>query len=404
MPTSILYHAYGLADYDYIRTQYSGNAIIFHIKPRKRLIRCSQCGARSVILRGSSVRELRALPIGIKSVWLHVDVPRVQCRKCDCIRRVNIKIAPERCSYTNSFARYVISLAQTMTLQDVARFTSAGWDMVKSIFKRYLHKKFYQPSLAGLEYIAIDEKYTGKKNGFLTLVTDLRSGQVVYVASGKDAEALNPFMKRLKRCKATIKAVAADMSPAYQLAVRQHLPSAALVFDRFHVVKLMNERLTDIRRELFRKMEKHSDKELLKGSRWILLKNPENLNDEKDERERLTEALRVNEPLATAYYMKEDLRQIWEQADKSKASNFLENWISRAQASGIRGLEQMARTLQKHREGILNWYDHRISTGPLEGINNKIDTLNRQAYGYKDMEFFCLRIKALHTSKYALSG
>ena len=194
------------------------------------------------------------------------------------------------------------------------------------------------------------------------------------------------------------------MSKAYILAVTENLPDAALVFDRFHVVKLFNDRLSDFRRELQREAEEGLHKDVLKGTRWLLLKNPENLDPKRRERERLEEALRINQPLATAYYMKEDLRQIWEQPDKATAALVLADWIRRADASGIKVLHKMAATLEAHRHGILAYYDHRISNGPLEGTNNKIKTMQRQAYGFRDHEFFKLKIYALHQMKYALVG
>lgn len=132
--------------------------------------------------------------------------------------------------------------------------------------------------------------------------------------------------------------------------------------------------------------------------------NPENLDPRRNERERLAEALRMNQPLATVYYMKEDLRQIWDQPDKETATRVLEDWIRRAEASCIKVLQKFAGTLAMHRTGILAYYDCRISTGPLEGTNNKIRTMQRQAYGFRDKEFFKLKIYALHEAKYALLG
>lgn len=137
---------------------------------------------------------------------------------------------------------------------------------------------------------------------------------------------------------------------------------------------------------------------------WILLKNPENLNKERNERQRLDEALQINEPLATGYYMKEDLRQLWSQKNKEKADTFLKDWIARAESSGIRILQKFANTLAAHRTGILAYYDFPISTGPLEGTNNKIKTMRRQAYGFRDIEFFKLKILAIHKAKYVLVG
>ena len=135
-----------------------------------------------------------------------------------------------------------------------------------------------------------------------------------------------------------------------------------------------------------------------------MLKNPEHLNEEKDEKRRLESALALNEPLATAYYLKEDLRQIWSQADKQTAEEAMEDWIQKANASGITLLKKMANTLTTYRNAILAYYDYPISSGPLEGLNNKIKTLKRQAYGYRDHEFFKLKILAIHQARYALIG
>ena len=183
-----------------------------------------------------------------------------------------------------------------------------------------------------------------------------------------------------------------DMSPAYQQAVSKHLPQATVVFDRFHVVKLLNKKLTQLRRQLYRQATTDLKKKVLKGTRWLLLKNPENLDPVKGEPGRLRQALRLNESLATAYYLKEDLRQIWEQPDKATATRVLEDWIRRAEASCIKVLQKFASTLALHRRGILAYYDCRISTGPLEGTNKKIKTMQRQAYGYRDHEFFKLKM------------
>ncbi len=176
------------------------------------------------------------------------------------------------------------------------------------------------------------------------------------------------------------------------------------MFDRFHVVKLFNEKFSLFRQELQREAEGPLAKQVLKGTRWLLLKNPENLAEENDERKRLEKALALNKPLATAYYMKEDLRQIWDQRDRQSAEVFLDDWIARARKSGIRMLMQFAETLTQHRTGILNYYKCRITTAPLEGTNNKIKTMQRQAYGFRDTEFFRLRIFSLHETRYALVG
>src|SRR5271170_2188957 len=194
------------------------------------------------------------------------------------------------------------------------------------------------------------------------------------------------------------------MGKPYIRAVRDHLPHAVHVFDHFHVIKLFNDKLSAFRRELYRQAESDQERLVLKGTRWLLLKNPENLDDERNELDRLMAALRLNQPLAIAYYLKEDLRQIWQQPDKRTARRVLKDWLARARVSGIRMLQQFADTLEEHQAGVLAYYDYRISTGPLEGLNNKIQTMKRQAYGFRDLEFFKLKILAIHKTKHVLVG
>ena len=185
------------------------------------------------------------------------------------------------------------------------------------------------------------------------------------------------------------------MSPAYIHAVITNLPGSALVFDHFHIIKLFNDKLSELRWQLYHEADR-MQMQVLKGTRWLLLKNPEKLDKSCKEHERLEEALRLNQPLATAYYLKEDLRQLWEQPDKDAATALLQDWIARAQCSGIGIRIKIAKTLALYRTGILAYYDYPISTGPLEGTNNKIKTMKRQAYGFRDSDFFILKILALH--------
>ena len=194
------------------------------------------------------------------------------------------------------------------------------------------------------------------------------------------------------------------MSAAYIRAVRENIPTAVHVFDHFHVIKLFNDKLSAFRRELYHQASTDQERRILKGTRWLLLKNPENLDEKRNEQDRLLDALRLNQPLALAYYLKEDLRQIWSQPNKRTARRVLRDWLVRARATGIRMLVQFADTLEEHQEGVLNYYDYPISTGPLEGTNTKIQLLKRQAYGFRDYEFFKLKILALHETKHALVG
>jgi transposase len=337
-------------------------------------------------------------------VFIRLPIARVRCFVCEHVRQVHIPFADPRCQYTHAFERYALDLCRHMTIKDVARHLGVSWDTIKDIQKRYLQRRFGNPKLHKLKHIAIDEIAVGKGHHYVTVVLDLNSGAVVFVGKGRGTDALDPFWRRLRRGRVRIRAVATDMSPAYIRAVQDNLPRAIHVFDHFHVIKLFNDKLSALRRELYHEATAQMHKHVLKGTRWLLLKNPENLSPKRREAERLHEALRMNAPLATAYYMKDDLRQIWNQDDKATARRVLDDWIRRAEASGIRMLQQFARTLALHRTGILAWYDCRISTGPLEGTNTKIQVMKRQAYGFRDQEFFMLKILGLHETKHALVG
>jgi transposase len=344
------------------------------------------------------------LPIGGKSTFVLVKVPRVVCFPCQLTRQVKVPFADPRRTYTRAFERYALELSRFGTIQDVANHLEVSWDIVKDIQKRHLVRKYSKPKLKGLKEIAIDELAIQKGNRYVTLVMNLRSGAVVFVGDGRGSEALTPFWKRLRGSGAKVKAVATDMSKAYIKAVRENLPQAIHVFDHFHVIKLYNEKLSNFRRDLFQELTDDHERRLLKGTRWLLLKNPENLDETRNEAQRLKEALELNTPLTLAYYMKDDLRQIWMQASKAAARRLLEDWIRRAEASGVSMLVRFAATLREHQEGILNYYDCPISTGPLEGMNTKIQAMKRQAYGFRDLAFFKLKILALHQSKFALVG
>ena len=404
MSTSLLYHGFGIRGYRYVKTEYEGGGMTVHISQPLDRCRCANCGSANVASKGASERRFRSLPLGRKPIAVVLPVPRVACRDCGVIRQAPIVFAEPRRQHTRSFARYALELSRLMTIQDVAMHLGVSWDVVKEIQKQDLQRRFGKPKLKHLRRLAIDEISVGKGHRYVTVVLDLESGAVVYVGEGKGGDALTAFWKRLRSSGAKIEAVATDMSPAYIEAVTTHLPQASLVFDRFHVMKLFNDKLSDLRRELHREATDGLHKEVLKGTRWLLLKRPENLDPKRNEPARLEEALQLNRPLATAYYLKEQLAEAWEQEDEAEARVFLLDWIAQAETSGVRMLLKFAQTLRAHAWGILAWYDHPISTGPLEGTNNKIKTMKRQAYGYRDQEFLKLKIYAIHEAKYALVG
>jgi transposase len=288
-----------------------------------------------------------------------------------------------------------------MCLADVARFTGLGWDTVKELVQERLEADYGRPDLRGLRYLSIDEIYVGKARKFYTVVINLESGRIVWVARGKGAAALAQFWPLLRQAGAKIRAVCCDLSAAYWSAVAEHLPRAAVVFDRFHLVKLMNEKLDELRRSLQREATERMQA-TVKGTRWLLLLKRDHLRAE--QLPRLDEALRHNEPLLIGYLLKELLGLLWQQPSAAKMEDFLGAWCQLAAGTGIRVLRTMAKTLAGHATGILNWWEHRLSNGRMEGINNKIKAMLRLHYGLRDERFFILRLLGLHETKFKLTG
>ena len=395
MNSSFLYHAWGLYTHECTREEYKGNTIILHIQAKEREKVCPRCGKRHLVKNGYRIRDFIGLPIGGKKVLIRMKVQRYKFRDCDYDQQERIPFATGSRSYTHRFAKYVVDLLSGMTLQDVSNHLGVSWDTVKEIHSTYLERHYSSPSLEGVENIGIDEFAVRKGHVYKTIVVDLDSGRVLYVGDGKGADALTKFWRKVKRKDIKIKHVATDLSAAFIASVMENCPEAVHVFDHFHVVKLMNEKLDDIRRKVY-SMEKDVNKrKVLKGTRYLLLGNGADIFD-KQHKTRLDNALAMNEPLSKAYYLKEQLRQIWMQPVKSMGEDVFDDWVRQAEQSKIPQLQKMAVTMRVYKTGILAWYDCHLSTGKVEGINNKIKVMKRNAYGFRDDKYFTLRLYALH--------
>ena len=287
-----------------------------------------------------------------------------------------------------------------MTVQDVSQNLDVQWNTVKQIEKQRLQVKYKKIDLSSVTHIAIDEFSIKKGHIYQTVVMDLKTRRIIYIGLGRAQNCLDDFWKKVKQQKVCIETVAMDMWPAYIGSVLEHSPDSHIVFDKFHIIKKLNEAISDVRKMMFHQETDLNNKKLLKGTRWLLLYNRKNLKEKGSQR--LQEALSINIPLAQAYYLKEDLQLLWDQLNEQDANQFLNLWCEQAYSTGLTPLKKMANMLKSHRTGILNWYKHQISTGPLEGMNNKIKVLKRKAYGYRDFEYFNLKILDLHTSRYAL--
>jgi len=335
-------------------------------------------------------------------VILEMTVQRLECKDCGAVQQEHVHFARGKQRYTFKFKQFVLDLCKIGTILDVSKLLKVSWDTVKDIVKSELSRRYGRPDLRNLRYIGIDEFSVARGQVYMTIVVDLETGHIVYVGEGKGAEALDGLWPKLRRAGCRIKAVSTDLSEAFISAVREHLPDAVQVYDHFHIIKLMNDKLDKVRRDTYNQETDENRRRLIKGQRWLLLANRDNLSASAETR--LCKALDINRPLATAYYLKESLRRVWWQDDKQDAASVLDDWIEQARNSGLKPLMTAADTFLRHRDGILAWYDYRINNGKLEGINNKIKTMKRKAYGYRDMPFFKLKLLSLHDSTYPFSG
>lgn len=402
MATSLLYHAFGLKGVKYIRTKYEGGRTIFYAEVTSTLERCPLCRSiRTVRRRGCKERKLRMVPIGARPTFVQLRVWRILCQDCGALRWPKLPFVNGKTRHTRQFARFAIDLLHWMTISGVSKTLGVGWDLVKDLHKAYLQRRYKTPPLKDLRYLGIDEFSIRKGRSYMSIFVDIESGRILHAIDGKSGQSIEPFLKVLKRRAPKLKAIAMDMNTGYIRAVQQCLPEVAVVFDHYHVSALINKAIDELRREQQSQLDEEG-KKTLKGSRFLLLANYEKLLDEKQGR--LNTLLQANSSLFTMHTMKEQFRDFWEKPSLIGASKFLDAWCIDAQNSGIKQLTKLAKTLKSYSYGLLNYFLHKISCGPIEGINNKIKTLKRQAYGYRDMVYFKLRLYHLHSQAYSLTG
>ena len=237
----------------------------------------------------------------------------------------------------------------------------------------------------------------------MTIVVDLDSGEGLYTAEGNGLACLEPFFQRLKRSGARLQAIAVDMGGAYPKAIDLWgPPGVAIVHDRYHLVAEMNDAIDRVRREEQNRLVGEGKKSI-KGSRYLLLYDQEKLADLPEKKRRLDVLLAENDLLHKAWLLKEDLRLFWAQGSKMDAEKFILGWCSDARSTGNHHLSRIASTIKFHIQAIIAWHDHPISSGPLEGLNNKIKVLKRTAYGYRDAAFFGLRLLFIHETEFNLA-
>jgi len=401
--TSFLYHTLGLRGYRHLRTEYKGGAVYHHVQLAPDHRQCRGCGARwyELTLEGRFQRMFRALPVGRRRQFIVLHGHEQLCHSCGLKLREPIFFARGKRRHIKAFEHFIVELCRIAPIKHVASRLGVSWTLVKDLFETELRRRARRRSLRSVRLIAVDEFAIRKGHNYMTVVLDLETGQILWAAEGRSVDALLPFLRRLKRARAPLEAVAMDMWPAYMLAVGEVFQDVPIVHDPYHVIAMANLAIDKTRRDIYRELHGH-DRKILKGSRFLLLKGGERLDASALAYLERLESL--NEPLYRAYLLKEDLRRFWRMPSGKAARTFLGAWIARALASRLPHMMALAKTLRAHRHGLLAHFHHPISTGPIEGMNNKIKVLKRQAYGFRDMEYFKLRLAFIHESTPAFAG
>lgn len=381
--------------------KFKSDHIIFRARLRKKTKKCPCCQSFDVRIKETKERTFRMVNLGNKRTQLKIDVHKVWCQKCDKKAWIKPPFACGKLPMTLSFIGYIIQLTGMTTLLCVALFLGLQWKTVKNIDKANLKKRAKQFSFKKLRYISIDEIAIKKGHKYMTIFTDISTGQIIHAVEGRSEDVLRPFLKMLAKKAKRLRGIGIDMSAAYASSIRKHLPAVAIIFDRFHVTKLLNNTIDKIRRAEYAKCQ-NKDLRVLKGQRFLLLRNFVDLEDA--QKSSLKRLLEINESLSIAHSMKEQFRLFWQCGSRSEGARFLGWWIIQAVESGVEQLAKTARTLLTHYKGLLSYFEHKIDNGKAEGINNKIKVLKRQAYGFCDQEYFKLRLYNLHKKEYQLVG
>lgn len=355
---------------------------------------CSGCHRPSSTIHEYCQRSIRDLPILGRAVRLNVELRRVGCNACG--KRMELVSWLDRYSrMTKRLAEAVIQACRRLPTLHVAELFGLHWDSVRLLERRALQAALETLPKAQPRRLVMDEFALFKGHRYASVVLDADTRRVLWIGEGRSRAAVRPFFEELgpEGC-ARIEAVAMDMNTAFDLEVRQHCPQARVVYDLFHVVAKYGREVIDRVRvdEANRLRDDKPARKVIKQARWLLLRNPENLKRE-DQQVRLQDLLAANQSLMTVYLMKAELKALWSPTTAWGWRSAWKQWLRLAAESAIPALTQFAKRLKSYWRGILSRVRWPMHTGQLEGINNRIKVIKRMAYGYRDSEFFFMKIK-----------
>lgn len=367
--------------------EFERSMLVVRCRPAARArSRCGVCGRRSSGYdQGSGLREWRALDAGSLRVVIRAVAVRVRCSEHGVVA-ARVPWARHGARHTIGFEDQVAWLACETSKSAVCELMRTSWRTVGAICERVLAdgQARFGDRLDGLSRIGIDEISFRRGHRYLTVVVCHQSGRLVWAEEGRDAKTLQRFFDALGQTRvAQITHVSADMGPWIHKALAAAVPNAETCIDPFHVVALATAALDRVRRDVWNDARRSGDKDgarWLKGARWALWKNPEHLTDLQGAKLELIR--QQNEPLYTAYLLKEQLRETLREADPETARRQLDLWISWADQSGLTPFQRCAETIADYRERIVATIRHRLTNARTEAVNTTLRLVVRRAYGF----------------------
>jgi transposase len=372
---------------------------IIKIEPDKRYLPlCHACGGISNTIHSKGHRRfVRDLNITEAKIWLDIEYRKVFCDKCNKTRVEQLSFADSSKRVTYRMARYIYDLCKVMTVKEVAQHLDLDPKTVKQIDKEFLQKDFGKTDVDNLRILMIDEIAVRKGHQYMTVVADYFTGRVVWMGANRDKTTLDQFFGVMsQKQKDAIEAIAIDMWEPFINRIRHHCPQAKIVFDFFHVVQSFSRVIDKVRRHEYKRATEQQRK-IIKGSRYLLLKNEDKLTEK--QKDRLEAILKLNSNLNILYVLKDQLKLIYYYSDREKVKKTLDDWCKMASKVDHTSVSRFIKRLRFFEYGILNHADYPIGTSELEGINNKIKVIKRKAYGFHDLRYFALKVKQAFNGK-----
>lgn len=357
-----------------------------HVRPRtdSRAL-CPNCGKRRPGYDTLPRRSFEFVPLwGIQTFFLYAP-RRVECHPCG-IRVERLPWAQGKGRLTDAYAHFLACWARRLSWAEVARVFHTSWDSVFRAVERTVEWGLAHRDLDGIEAIGVDEIHWHKGQNYLTLVYQIDGAckRLLWVGEERTIRTLLRFFRQFgKQRSAELKYVCSDMWQPYLKVLAKKAAGALHVLDRFHIAAKMNEAINKVRAQEARELKTKGFEPVLKGSRWCLLKRPENLTEAQEIK--LADLLRYNLKAVRSYLLKEDFQFFWGYVSPHWAGRFLDRWCTRTMRSKIEPMKKVARSLRSHRPLVLNWFRAKgvISAGIVEGFNNKVKVTTRRAYGFR---------------------